>query len=370
MQLTVSQPDLSNALNIVSKAVANRITRSFTPALEGILLEAQNNMLTLTATDMELTITTQIEANIHQEGKTVVPADLLTKLVKTMTDNIAITMLDNGQVELKSSNAVIALSTLDAEEYPQIEDITDKAAKITIPCDTLKQIIQQVLYAISKDNTRPVLCGALFEIKDGYLTMVGLDGYRMAVSKIPIGDYGIKTVAIIPGKALKVLTQTLTDDNVDIYISDAQAYFIAGNTTIATTLIAGNYVNYTQIIPTTNKTAICTQTQQFKHAIERALIATNKTLENNLIKLQIEDNKLILTANSDICRSEETIPIQQEGEALRIAFNGKYLLEALNAIKDTNIKIWFNGVTNPCVIWPTEGEEYCHLILPVRVYDV
>lgn len=367
MRLTVSQTELSNALNIVSKAVAKHVIRSFRPVLEGVLLEAKNNSLTITATDTELTITTQIEANIQQEGKTVIPADLLNKLVKTMADDITITTFDNNQVELKSGGAVVTLSTLNAEEYPQTEDITDKAAKITIPCDTLKQIIQQVLYAISKDNTRPVLCGALFEIKDGYLTMVGLDGYRMAVSKIPIGDYGIKTAAIIPGKALKVLTQTLTDDNVDIYISDAQAYFIAGNTTIATTLIAGNYVNYTQIIPTTNKTAICIQTQQFKHAIERALIATNKTLENNLIKLQIEDNKLILTVNSDICRSEETIPIQQEGEALRIAFNGKYLLEALNAIKDANIKIWFNGSLNPCAIWPVEGEEYCHLVLPVRV---
>lgn len=367
MRLTVSQTDLSNALNTVSKATAKSVTRSFKPVLEGVLLEAKNNLLTLTATDTELTITTQIEANIQQEGKTVIPADLLNRLVKTMTDDITITTFDNSQVELKSGGAVVTLSTLNAEEYPQIEDIGDNTVKITILQSMLKRMIQQVIYAASKDSTRPALCGVLFDIKNGYLTMVGVDGYRLALAKTEVVDNAINEVVIVPEKALKILLQMPMNDDVDIYIGDRQIRFnISASTAVTTTLIAGDFVDYTKIIPDTSKTTIYIQTQRLKDAIERALLAST-VLENKLVRMQIEDSKLTLTANSEICKTEETIPIEYEGEELRIAFNSRYLLDALNTVRDTNIKIWFNGALNPCAIWPVEGEEYCHLILPVRV---
>ena len=229
-------------------------------------------------------------------------------------------------------------------------------------------MIQKSIFAVATDETRPILTGALFEIEEKQVDMVCLDGYRLAVRKGSISiENSLKVV--IPGKTLNEISRIMDDDDkkISMIINDTHVLFDMGYTRIISRLLSGEFINYKQIIPEEYKTRIKLDTKLFSNCIERASLLAREE-KNNLIKLNIQEDKLIITSNSKIGQAYEELPIVMEGKELTIAFNARYILDILHVIDDQEVCIDFITNTSPCVFRPLEGDNYTYLLLPVRIF--
>ena len=367
MKFKCGQKKLSTAIPIIQRVISSKIN---VPIMEGFLMEAQDNMVSMVGSDQDLlTIKTNIPAEVIEEGSVVMPARVFGDIVRRLPEaDITVQLNERFQVEIKSQNSLVTLQGLDPSEYPEVEQVEGNRP-IYIQQDILKSMIQQSIFAVASDETRPILTGALIEIQYDSIYMVCLDGYRLALRKEELPETGENISMIVPGKALNEISRILTDDetNVGISVGPKHIIFDTVNTQIISRLIIGEFVNYRQIIPQEYKTRIKIDTLLLYQSVERASLMAQE-LENNLIKLNIQDDRLIITSNSEIGKIYEEIPIVLEGKNIKIAFNARYLLDVLKVMKEQEICLDFTTNVSPCIIRPIEGEQFCYLVLPVRLY--
>jgi len=368
MKFKCNQKNLASAISTIQRAISSRITL---PILEGFLIEAKDNMVRLVGTDLDLiAIQTFISAEVTEEGSVVMPSRVFGDVIRKLPEaDIDVQLGERFQVDIKCQSTFITVQGLDPNEYPEVQQIEDKQP-IQIQQDTLRSMIQQSIFAVASDETRPVLTGALIEIQNDSINIVCLDGYRLALRKEHLPDVTEDISMIVPGKALNEISRILSEDetNVNIIVGDKHVIFDIGHTQIISRLLEGDFVNYRQIIPQEYKTRVKLDTLLLHQSIERASLMARE-LENNLIKLNIQDDKLIITSNSEIGKIYEEIPIVLEGKNLEIAFNARYMLDVLKVMKDEEICLDFTTNVSPCIIRPIEGEEFCYLVLPVRLYN-
>jgi DNA polymerase-3 subunit beta len=367
MKFKCFQKKLSEAIAIVQRAVSSRSTL---PILQGILIEAKENTVKLTGTDLDITIQTHIEAEIIEKGSVVMPSQIFGDMIRKFPEtDITIQLNERFQMDIVCQNNIFTtVQGLEPYEYPEVQLIEDKT-QVEVQQNMLKKMIQQTVFAVATDETRPILTGALLEIENGTITMVCLDGYRLALRKELVDENNINTKVIIPGKSFSEISRILKEDdsNLKINIGEKHIVFDLGDTRIISRLLEGEFVNYKQIIPQEYKTRVKIDRLLLFQSIERASLMARE-LENNLVKLNIRDDKLIITSNSDIGKIYEEIPVILEGKNIEIAFNARYLLEVIRVIKDNEICLDFTTNVSPCIIRPIEGEVFCYLILPVRLH--
>ncbi|MGI6189509.1 MAG: DNA polymerase III subunit beta [Clostridiales bacterium] len=367
MKFKCGQKNLSSAISTIQRAISSRITL---PILEGFLIEAKENMLRLVGTDLDLiTIQTYIPAEIIEEGSAVIPSRVFGDIIRKLPEaDITLELQERFQIDIKCQNTFITIQGLDPDEYPEIEQV-EGSKPIQIQQDIFKSMIQQSIFAVASDETRPILTGALVEIQNGSISMICLDGYRLALRKEILPEVYDNISMIVPGKALNEISRILTDDetNVTISVGGKHIIFDIGHTKIISRLLEGEFVNYKQIIPQEYKTRVKLDTLLLHQSIERASLMAQE-LENNLIKLNVQDDRLTITSNSEIGKIYEEIPIVLEGKNIEIAFNARYMLDVLKVTKDQEICLDFTSNVSPCIIRPIEGEAFCYLVLPVRLY--
>jgi len=366
MKFKCFQKDLSEAIVTVQRAVP---TKSTMPVLQGILVEAKENSVKLTGTDLDITIQTLVAAEVMEEGSVVIPSRIFGDVIKKFPEAaITVQLNERFQMEIIYRDSIFTtLQGLDPNEYPSIQQV-EKRQQIKLTQDVFKEMIQQTIFSASDDVTRPILTGALIEVENGYITMVCVDGYRLALRKEFLPEYATDTSIIVPAKSLNEISRILEDEDLDLYINvgDKHVHFDLGDTQIISRLLEGEFVNYKQIIPQEYKTRVKVDKLLLEEGLERASLMS-RGLENNLIKLNVEDDKLVITSNSDIGRIYERIPIIMEGKNIEIAFNARYLLDVMRAIDDDEIVLEFTTSVSPGIIRPLEGDAYCYLILPVRL---
>lgn len=356
--------DLSDALITVSKAISNKITN---PIFEGIKMSADEGILTLSATDMELTIEKKIKADVITEGEAIVPGRFITELIKKLTNEvISLEVIENKKMKIKYDDSETIIQLYNVEEYPTFKGI-ESNDYISISNKDFKSLVAKTVFAVAVDDSRPILKGVLFDIENDYVNAVALDGFRLAKVKKEIKS-NVKRSIVIPAKALNEMSR-LVDDNdegMKIYLSNSSIMVDLGDTKITSRLLEGDFVNYRQIISSNYETICITKRSQFLEAIERAFLLS-KIGQENVVKFDIKEKSICITSNSEIGNVREIVPSSTSGSDVIIGFNAEYFLDTLRTISDEYIKICMNKSASPAVIVPTEGDEYLFLILPVRV---
>lgn len=366
MKLICDGLDLSEAVLKVSKAAAVKATNS---VLEGIKLSAKKDALVLTATDLEITIEKKIKADIITEGETLVPAKYFSEFVKKLSNQqIELDLNDKKQLTIKYMDSVGILQCLPVNEFPKIGKVEEGDNFIMIQPE-LKDLINKTTFSVSQEDSRPILKGCLWEIKDCAINAVALDGYRLALVNKALEKQTGEFSIIVPARSLAEIGKMLSDDNkkaVTVYIHKNYLKVEIDNTIITSRLLEGEFINYTQIIPKEFTTTITIDKKQFENGLERASIVSRGE-KNNVVRFDIKDKVLLLTSASDIGNIKENITVSLAGKDVIIAFNAKYLTEAMRVINDDFIKINFNSPVAPTVIKPASGDEYLFLVLPVRL---
>lgn len=364
MKFTCSQKKLSDSISIVQKAISTRTTL---PILEGIFVQASKGVLKLIGNDLDLGIESFLEADIHREGSVVIPSRIFGDIIRKLPDTqIEIEVGENYQVKIKSLNSLFEIQGIKPDEYPDLKYVEEKDP-IEIEQNLLKDMIQQTIFAVATDETRPILTGALLEIKDGNINMVCLDGYRLALRQGKINS-NTNIDVIIPGKTLNEISRIIdnSDEKINITIDEKHVLFDLGYTRIISRLLSGEFINYTQIIPQEYKTRIKLDTGLLYDAIERASLLARDG-KNNLIKLNIKEDRLIINSNSEVGTAHEEVPITMEGKEMLIAFNARYFMDILKGVSDEDVYIEFTTNVSPCVFRPQEGNNFTYLLLPVRI---
>ena len=365
MKVVCDGLDLSIATAQVIKAISSKTTN---PVLEGIKMTAEKDSLVLSATDLELAIEKTIKADVKKEGECVIPGKFFTEFIKKLTDEkIDLELNDKNQLKINYTDSESFVQCYNVLEFPNLKIIED-GEYFTITQKDFRSLINKSIFSTALDDTRPVLKGCCFEVEDNYINAVALDGYRLSYVKKPIIKSTVKTSIIVPAKSLTEISKFLedSDEEINVYLQKNFLMVEFDNTKIISRLIDGDFINYKQIIPKNFTTSVILNKTTFEEAIERTSVLS-RVDRNNLVKFDIKEKLLTLTSNSDIGNIKENIGISLKGNDLTIAFNSRYFSECLRTINNEAIKIEFNMPSSPCVITPSDGDEFLFLILPVRI---
>ena len=364
MKIICDKTLLGAAIDGVSRAVT---LRSTIPVLEGILLKAEGFNLTLTGYDMELGIVTTIEANVLEPGDIVLNAKLLSDMVRRMpAGQISISSADNGKTTIQGGVAQFEIQSMPASDFPQLPN-TGAEETMTIKTGVFREMVERTLYAVSQDEKRPAHTGELFEIQPDRLTVVALDGFRLAIV-----DRNVKANKeiriIVPGKTMnEVLRLLANDDEADVHISANRRYIVFNTAgyTIMSRLIEGEFLNYKNVIPEGFRTQAVLDTKGFIETIERASLIITERLKNPL-RITFTEGKVIVRCQTSLGRVVDEFAAGCEGEEVEIGFNNRYLLDALRNARTEQVRIQLSGPLSPVKILPAEGEDFLYLVLPVR----
>ena len=354
MNIICDKTLLSAAIDGVSKAVT---LRSTIPVLEGILLKAEGFQLTLTGYDLEMGIVTTIEANVKQPGEIVLNAKLLSSMVSRMpAGQISIVSADNGKTRIESGVAQFEIQSLPAADFPDLPN-TGADETLTIP----------TLYAVSQDEKKPAHTGELFEIEPDKLTIVALDGYRLAIVERPV--QAVKDIRIIvPSKTMTEVSHLLPNDDQElVHICANRRYvvFMTGGYTIMSRLIEGEFLNYRNVIPAGSRTRVTLDVKEFVETIERASLIITERLKNPL-RISFSGGRVVVRCQTNLGRVVDEFGAQCEGEEVEIGFNNRYLLDALRNARTDQVRMELSGPLSPVKVLPAQGEDFLYLVLPVR----
>lgn len=363
MKFIVNQRDLAKHINIAQKGISSRTTLQI---LDGILIEAQKDRIKLTATDLEISIETFVQAEVQHEGSIVVNSKIFGEIIKKLPDAWINIEVNNNNINIKCENSEFNIIGNPGEDYPDLPLVIEEKSFV-LPKDLFKNAIRQTVFATTQDETRPSLTGVLLEIENNVISFVSLDGYRLALRKIPTkSDVSLKI--IIPGRSLNELNKILDDREEDINISYAQGQvvFNIGDTIVYTRLLDGQFFNYKDIMRKDHKTNVIVNKREFQNGLERASLLA-KEEKANLVRLNVLDEQVIIRSNSEIGDVFEQISSTQNGENLNIAFNSRYILEGIKIMDAEEIQLNFMGSLNPCIITGVDDDSYTYLVLPVRL---
>lgn len=364
MKFVCKKNVLQEAISIAQKAVTGKSTM---PVLEGLLIKADGNTLTIIGSDTDLSIETKCEIECYTPGSIVVDAKLFGEIIRKLPNDIVeITSSENNTIEIYCQKSRFSLMHMDSSDYPTLPTINENMI-FNVPQGVLKNMIKGTIFAIAQDETRPILTGVLFEVKEGKLNMVALDGYRLALKREYI-DTNNTISAVIPGKTLNEISKILDDSDeiANITFTTNHILFNLGNTKVISRLLEGEFIKYSSIIPEEYNLKITAKRNELLNCIERASLLA-KEGNTNLIKLNIQEDNLIITSNSQLGKVKEELAIILQGQPLEIAFNSKYLIDVLKIMEEEEIDMEFTSAVSPCIIRNKEKDDCIYLVLPVRL---
>jgi len=364
MIFTCEKQKILEGISIVQKAITGKSTM---PILEGIYINTNRSTLTLIGSDMDVSIQTSVDATIIEDGNIVIDAKIFGEIIRKLPNStIKIETIENQLIKITCAKSVFDVVYMNTNEFPELPQINENL-KISVNQNILKNMIKGTSFAIAQDETRPILQGILFEVKNKNLNLVALDGYRLAIRNEFL-DTDINMEVVIPGKTLNEVSKILedVDDIVDITFTNNHILFNLEKTKIISRLLEGKFINYNSLLPQEHKLLVNINRQELQNAIERASLMA-KDGNTNLIKLDFQQDNLIITSNSQLGKVREEISTKLQGEGIQIAFNSKYLLDVLKNVEDDEVIMKMTSGISPCVIEEKNNENAKYLVLPVRL---
>jgi len=352
-------------------AIASRSTASKSPipALEGLLIEAGQDVK-ITGYDLKKGIYTSFPADVAEPGAVVLKAKLLGEIVRSLPDGIVSISTEGNKAFIHCGASDFTVLGTDSGEYPELPSV-DKQSAVHIPQNILGKMIRQTSFAVSDNESRPVYTGALFDIKEGALTIVAVDGYRLALRKEEIqADCGDCSF-VVPGNALSDVDKLCadTEDSAEISVGTKHISFSIGDTVLVSRRLEGEFINYRKSIPTQFGTKAVVERDSLLRAVSRvSLVIDEKT--KSPIRLFVNEESIDLSCRTGIGNADDQCPAKVEGSAqLTIGFNNRYLLDALKVAPADELTLGLNTASSPAVLVPTDGSDsFAYMILPVRLH--
>ncbi len=364
MKFVCEGTTLSDAALTVSKACA---VKTITPVLECIKLHAENDGLTLTAYDGEISIEKKIKAEVMEEGELCVNGKTFADFVgKIAAFEVTVSSDDKGiTIEYASSESY--MQSLPAEEFPQLGDrSTENKDYFEIQESVLKNLISKVVFCCATDGSRPILKGALLEAKEGKLSATALDGFRLAYAYAPVEEGSKEMKIVCPARTLVEISRMLSGEGTLKIYADKYLLSVAVEDTVITSrLYAGEFVKKENIFPLDFMTKVTVKRSELIDSVERAAVLIRGD-KYNLVILDIKPGKILITANSELGKIEETVDGALEGREVKVAMNSKYLLDAVKALEEEEIVLSFNTAVTPFTLENKENKESQYLVLPLR----
>jgi len=372
VKVTCNRRVLHEALQHVSRVVSGRTTL---PILSNVLMEASGSDLRMTAYDMEIGAQSTVAVQTEEPGALTVPARVLVDVVASLPDaTVELESQDRSILQLTCGKSEYTIHGLPAEEYPTIPEVKGElGAEITQA--GMRHLIRTTIFAASKDETRAILTGVLFERDGGAVKMVATDSYRLAVTSGAADQVRVlggeeKWQAIIPARALQELNRMLDpaaeETPVKINASEQQMKFEVGPYILVSRLIEGQFPNYSRLLAAEPDRRVTVNREDLLGAIRRAAIVARA--EASKLMFRAEEGTLTISAESgDVGRAHEELPAMLEGEAIEIAFNAEYLTDALGVMDSESVVWHLTSPESPGLLKRTDDPEYVYVVMPMRL---
>lgn len=367
MKFSCEKALLLNAASVTSRAVSQK---SSIPALEGLLFQAGEKGLTVSGYNMQTGIRAKVSAGIEEPGDVVVNARFLLDIIRRMPDDmISISVTDKMQLTVRCADADLKVPCLSAADYPDLPEVEDEYA-VSIQRKVLRAMIEEVAFAVSTNESRPVHTGALFEIGEGGLTMAAVDGFRLAVRKEPLEKLeGGAFSFVAPGPALSEVKNICGDveDLAEITLGKRHILFSVGNFELICRRLEGEFLDYRNAIPKKNPIAVTADTKALIESIDRVSVVISDKLKSP-VRCRFEEGRVLLSAKTGNGEARDVCRLEGDGEGLEIGFNNRYLMEALRYAPAETVRIELNTGVSPAIIVPTDGKDnFLYMVLPVRL---
>lgn len=371
MKFSCDKNSLCEAINNVSLAVS---TKSTLISLEGILMKCSGNSLTLTGYNLELGITKSISVNGMENGEIVIDASRIASIVNKMpSGEISFTSDSKLLTVIQCANVEFTVLGLSSEDYPEIPTISNDQ-QFSLEQQDFKDMISQTLFAVAQTEQTPVYTGSLFDLDCGSLSVISVDGYRMAMKKQAVST--IETYQfVVPGKTLNEIQKLLAklsgddeEDQIHIRVSNKHIIFEICGYSIISRLLEGDFLDYKNAVPKGYKTRVRVKTRDFLDSINRASIIITERAKSP-IRCEFIDHIAKLNCETSLGKLQDSFLVEVEGENLKIGFNNKYMADALKASVCDEVVLEMSGPLSPIKILPVEGDDFLFLVLPIRLKD-
>jgi DNA polymerase III subunit beta len=366
MKLTCAKDDLAEKLQVAGRGVSTRTTVQI---LAGILLHAGDGQLSLSATDMEISLRVSVGAQVEDEGSVVVPGRLLVDIVRLLpAGEVTIShRAEEGVAELVCGSASYRLHTYAAEDFPRLPEI-DSASAFTVDKDAFVDTIARVGRSASRDESRPVLTGVLVRFEGDSLVMAATDSYRLSVKETALTKGpGREVEAIVPARALQELARIAQGDDtgaIQVGVQENQVVFGIDDVWLTGRRIDGQFPNYKQLLPETFEAEVTMPREEFLDVVRRTSVLAQR---KSPLRLRFEEGELTVSAQTqDVGEAHESLPIAYSGEPIEIGFNAEFLRDGLESVSDESVRLKLISPLRPGLIHG-ESDDFLYLIMPIRL---
>lgn len=373
MKFSIRKEVLLHSLNSVGKALSNK---NLIPVLSGIKFNLTSEGLFLSASDNDISIEAFIDKSkleeISEVGSTVIQGKYILEIIRKLEGRIVdIELLDNIKVLISCGNSEFNLNCMEASEFPNL-NIEEKKEPIIIKKSEFKTLINKTSFAISTQETRPILTGINFKINDDKLECISTDSYRLAKKYVILGKKVDEDINIvIPGKNLIELTKILeeTDDNIEMHVFNNKVLFKFDNTLFQTRVLSGTFPDVDRLIPAAFELEVKANAGEFFNVIDRAALLTSEK-DKNIVKFETSGSEVVVSSNSpEIGRVEEKMDVEKNNDNdIKIAFSSRFMMDALRTIESKDVVLCFNNDVQPIIIKDDKDKTLLQLILPIKTY--
>ena len=371
MKIVCYKDKILKAINSVVKGVASKTTM---PILEGILIQTNDNEIKLTTYDLEIGIEYVMECEVQEQGSTVVNAIMFSEIIRKLPDTeIHISVNDKNLLEIECEGSLYKLAKMNPDEFPELPKIEIENS-IEVDQNVLKNMIRKTIFAVSSEESRPIFTGCLFEVESNKLSLVAVDGFRLALRSIYLSKQTNNFSAVIPGKTLNEVNKIISDsfEPVKIGVAKNQALFEMDNCKVVTRILDGEFLNYKNVIPSNWETRVKVNKNSLQNSFERVSLISSSSVEKEKkypVKVQVDIGKVVISCTNQTGDAKEELYVATEGKNLEAGFNPKYFLDSLKAIDDEDVYVEFGSSISPCLIKSVENNDYTYMILPIRLKE-
>ena len=366
MKFNCEKALIQTAILIASRAVSPKST---IPALEGLLLEADSSgSVFITGYNQETGIRSAVQADVSEPGSVVLPARLFSDIVRKMSDDVVDFQEKKLKVHISCGMIAFDRMCIDPDDFPELPNV-EYQNSFDVQEQTLRSMIGQTLFAVSTDESRPVHTGALFVVDDDGLTIVAVDGFRLALRREQVAEKNGSFEFVVPGSSLSEVEKICreTDELVKIHQGSRHVLFKIGSTILISRRLEGEFLAWRQAIPRNNPVKVVAETKQLLSCSDRVSLIVSEKLKSPL-RCVFGDGEIDINTKTAIGTAYDCCPVEGNGNGLEIGFNNKYMMDALKAAPMDKVVLELSSPITPCIIVPAEGEEnFLFMVLPVRL---
>lgn len=367
MRVVISQKSLLESLKTVSRAVSGHNTL---PVLGNILIRAEGKKVYFAATNLEVSITTSVEADVKNEGSITVPSKILTSYTSLLGkgDDLELRLVDGLALEIKSKGSKTKIKGISADEFPNISRV-DSGVRLSLKAEDFRATVSQVAFAAQENSARPILSGVFFGVEKGTLRVAATDSYRLSEKRLTIETAKEDKNCVIPVRAIFEADRLVVgSEKVNITISENQVMFAVGGTELVSRLIDGQFPDYQQIVPKKSSTQFSVNRAEFELSVRRVSIFAKENNQHMKMEILNDGSLTVYTDATEVGEERTTMSVKMTGDTMVIALNADYVLDILGALSTSeNIHLELDGKMSPAVFKPEKAAEFIHLIMPLKM---